>query len=131
MTDIVERLREHARVGDGWTRPDAAEAADEIERLRDIEAAYDLNQANSYRAIMMWEEAHSKRASGIHEVELLTWLLDEVERLRAALGEMVTTFHDAGCHVCGGDCASANPPVGGCPFGVIQRARALLLEGGP
>lgn len=34
MTDIVERLRERARVGDGWTRPDAAEAADEIERLR-------------------------------------------------------------------------------------------------
>ena len=34
MTDIVERLRERARVGDGWTRPHAAEAADEIERLR-------------------------------------------------------------------------------------------------
>ena len=34
MTDIVGRLRHHARVGDGWTRPDAAEAADEIERLR-------------------------------------------------------------------------------------------------
>ena len=34
MSDIVERLRVHARTGDGWTRPDAAEAADEIERLR-------------------------------------------------------------------------------------------------
>jgi hypothetical protein len=34
MTDIVERLRVHARTGDGWTRPDCAEAADEIERLR-------------------------------------------------------------------------------------------------
>ena len=34
MTDIVERLRHHARYGDGWTRPDAGEAADEIERLR-------------------------------------------------------------------------------------------------
>lgn len=33
-TDIVERMRRHARVADGWTRPDAAEAADEIERLR-------------------------------------------------------------------------------------------------
>jgi hypothetical protein len=50
----------------------------------------------------------------------------EIDRLRQALGEMVTTFYDAGCHICGGDCASANPPVGGCPVGVIQRARAAL-----
>jgi len=35
MTDILERLHHHARVGDGWTRPVAAEAADEIERLRE------------------------------------------------------------------------------------------------
>ena len=48
--------------------------------------------------------------------------------MRGALGEMVTTFYDAGCHICGGDCASANPPVGGCPVGVIQRARAALKE---
>jgi hypothetical protein len=34
MSDIVERLRHHARFGDGWTRPVAGEAADEIERLR-------------------------------------------------------------------------------------------------
>lgn len=34
MTDIVERLQERATNGDGWTRPVAAEAADEIERLR-------------------------------------------------------------------------------------------------
>ena len=34
MTDIVERLRVHAWRSDGWTRQDAAEAADEIERLR-------------------------------------------------------------------------------------------------
>ena len=52
----------------------------------------------------------------------------EIERLRAALSEMVTTFYDAGCHICGGDCASANPPVGGCPVGVIRRARAALKE---
>jgi hypothetical protein len=35
MTDIVERLRVHAWRSDGWTRQDSAEAADEIERLRD------------------------------------------------------------------------------------------------
>lgn len=34
MTDIVERLRVHAKLGDGWTRPDAAIAAHEIEQLR-------------------------------------------------------------------------------------------------
>lgn len=34
MTDIVERLRVRAKTGDGWTRPVAAEAAAEIERLR-------------------------------------------------------------------------------------------------
>jgi len=34
MTDIVERLRVNAWRSDGWNRQDAAEAADEIERLR-------------------------------------------------------------------------------------------------
>jgi hypothetical protein len=53
---------------------------------------------------------------------------DEIEKLREALSEMVTAFYDAGCHICGGDCASANPPVGGCPVGVIRRARVALGE---
>jgi hypothetical protein len=35
MADIVERLRERAENGDGWTRPVAREAAAEIERLRE------------------------------------------------------------------------------------------------
>jgi hypothetical protein len=34
VNDIVERLRHHAKYGDGWTRPDAGAAADEIDRLR-------------------------------------------------------------------------------------------------
>jgi hypothetical protein len=34
MTDIVERLRVNAWRSDGWNRQDAAEAASEIERLR-------------------------------------------------------------------------------------------------
>jgi hypothetical protein len=34
MTDIVERLRVNAWRSDGWNRQDAAEAADEIVRLR-------------------------------------------------------------------------------------------------
>jgi hypothetical protein len=60
------------------------------------------------------------------EADIITCAADEIDRLRQALGEMVTTFYDAGCHICGGGCASANPPVGGCPVGVIQRARAAL-----
>jgi hypothetical protein len=35
MTDIVARLAVHAWRSDGWTRADCAEAADEIERLRE------------------------------------------------------------------------------------------------
>jgi hypothetical protein len=44
MSDIVERLRHHAKVGDGWTRPVASEAADEIDRLR--------SEVEGYRATM-------------------------------------------------------------------------------
>ena len=35
MTDIVARLAVHAWRSDGWTRADCAEAAAEIERLRE------------------------------------------------------------------------------------------------
>lgn len=48
--------------------------------------------------------------------------------LLAILGEMVTTFYDAGCHICGGDCSSANPPVMGCPNEVLRRARAVIVK---
>lgn len=34
-SDIVERMRRHATIADGWTRSDCAEAADEITRLRE------------------------------------------------------------------------------------------------
>ena len=91
MSDIVERLNAVRCEG---VEDICFEAADEITRLRDIEAAYELNQKNSYRAIMMWEEAHSKRASGIHEVELLTWLLDEVERLRETIKTAVDVIEN-------------------------------------
>lgn len=60
--------------------------------------------------------------------------LDEVNpvdmygRLLEALGDMVTTFHDAGCHICHGDCASANPPVIGCPSDVLRNAREIIAK---
>ena len=43
----------------------------------------------------------------------------EIERLRAAL----RLFYEAPCPICGGDCASANPPVIGCPM--IEARKAL------
>ena len=111
MTDIVERLRaEGAMTGHYHVPAIQREAAAEIEWLRE--------ESERLRAEVVLLEATGAECA------------DEIERLRAALGEMVTTFYDAGCHVCGGDCASANPPVGGCPIGVIRRARALLTEAG-
>ena len=65
----------------------------------------------------------------VEAVDEIERLRAEAARLRASLGEMVTTFYDAGCHICGGDCALANPPVVRCPIGVIQRARTALREG--
>lgn len=57
-------------------------------------------------------------------------LAARVQRMEEALVQMVTTFYVAGCHVCGGDCAAANPPIGGCPVHVIERVRAALAEPG-
>lgn len=103
MTDIVERLRHHARVGDGWTRPVAAEAADEIERLREegAEAAVMSNRAND-RATALQMEVYYLKA--------------EIGRLRAALRDLLADTQHAR-HACGDpDCPAA-------------RARAVL-EGG-
>ncbi|MQB00221.1 MAG: hypothetical protein GEU78_08005 [Actinobacteria bacterium] len=49
-------------------------------------------------------------------------LEEERSKLRAAL-ELWRSF---GCPVCGGDCASANPPVLSCP---MTEARAALAGG--
>ena len=94
MTDIVERMRVHARVGDGWTRPDAAEAADEIERLRaEREEAIDQRNAADFVLALSIEQStrHSaERDDARAEVERLNEALirerhgwqAEVERLR-------------------------------------------------
>ena len=49
MTEIVERLRVRARTDDGWTRPVAADAADEIERLRHELTIARLNRDHARR----------------------------------------------------------------------------------
>jgi uncharacterized small protein (DUF1192 family) len=45
----------------------------------------------------------------------------------ATLREALADFVSYGCPACGGDCASANPPVALCP---MQNARAVLKETG-
>ena len=99
MTDIVERLRHHARVGDGWTRPDAAEAADEIERLRaecqrlagEVSRAHKdaltwMERAAAARAALLaltiHEEANARREGlePCHEAQEARALLTEGER---------------------------------------------------
>lgn len=56
---------------------------------------------------------------------------DSPSEREKALREALETFQSYGCPACGGDCASANPPVYCCP---LQEARAALLatpaEGG-
>ena len=72
MTDIVERLRVNAWRSDGWNRQDAAEAADEIVRLRDAVrtflAADDHwlrgNKDNGWAAMMAAARAKARAVLG-------------------------------------------------------------------
>jgi rubrerythrin len=49
----------------------------------------------------------------------------ELEAQIVKLREALEDFVSYGCPACGGDCASANPPVALCP---MQNARAVLAE---
>ena len=72
MADILERLLVHAWRSDGWVRPDAAEAADEIVRLRDAVrtflAADDHwlrgNKDNGWAAMMAAARAKARAVLG-------------------------------------------------------------------
>lgn len=50
---------------------------------------------------------------------------DEAEGM---LARLTSHLEIAGCHVCGGDCASANPPVTVCPMRDARKARTLLAK---
>lgn len=56
--------------------------------------------------------------------------IETVRAMQEALGDMLTTFHDAGCHICGGDCSAANPPVICCPSDVLRNAKEALRRAG-
>jgi hypothetical protein len=74
----------------------------------------------------MWRGENIKKTTACEQMGARIQAFEaENARLQEALSEMITAFYDAGCHVCGGDCASANPPVWGCPVDVIRRARVL------
>jgi hypothetical protein len=76
MSDIVERLRVHARTGDGWTRADCAEAAAEIERLRlEANGLLDGNLA-------IWA-AHNRLREALREIARM-----ETSRANATVGRM-------------------------------------------
>lgn len=47
---------------------------------------------------------------------------DEVKALR----ELVSAYGEVGCPHCGGDCASANPPVLYCPMKAMENAKQVL-----
>lgn len=58
----------------------------------------------------------------VHEIRA-----DETLALRARIEELKDALNGLliyGCPACGGDCASANPPVIGCP---MEAARAAYL----
>lgn len=76
-----------------------------------------------------------RRKKTVGKAELWVTELDALlERIRTAeadkarLSEALRTFESYGCPVCGGDCASANPPVMFCP---MQAARVALSGSGP
>jgi hypothetical protein len=109
MTDIVEKLRDHARTGDGWTRPVAAEAADEIERLRadvtrckeslevwDTYAGDIIDDRNRLREALRWFIDNDETNQGDEPMpefggqswnEINAYWIDGLNRARAALRE--------------------------------------------
>lgn len=107
MSDIVERLRVRARIGDGWTRPDCAEAADEIERLR---AERDEHLRLKHMAVEATTRAWAERdrlAADLAQAhrDVLPWIA-RVGQLIAALDQAEQAMREAGA-VYGADAALA------------------------
>lgn len=117
---LVERLNA-AEIALRDDRPYAAvaisEAADRIDALEREVAENKRRNAELEREIdglrnSYWEERKAHLAA---------------EADKARLSEALRTFESYGCPVCGGDCASANPPVMFCP---MQAARVALSDSG-
>jgi hypothetical protein len=114
MSDIVERLRHHAKYGDGWTRPDAGEAADEIERLRHELTIARLDRDHAQRIV---NEARAERDEAAATLALYrmehgctrgqrtTQWCGEATRLRRAWLRVIQAENQ--CPASGGGCLSA------------------------
>lgn len=88
--------------------------------LADLQRSFDLRWNADMRAIKRWQAAGPNRElTWPDHADLVVWLL---ERLEAAQ-RVLQCWQCYGCPDCGGDCASANPPVAHC---IMQETRAAL-----
>lgn len=123
---------------------DAADRAEAAERDRDacrrssdsrwstaveLTAALDAATARAEKAVQKRDAAKRLLAESLaisgSAVEAMRSERARAERLEAALRLF---YPGAGCPVCSGDCAAANPPVLVCP---MREARAALAEPAP
>ena len=101
-----------------------------VEPTDDIWAAFDYYNGDKRTGYDTWREAWAEMLAAAPPPSANIGGDSPSEREKA-LREALETFQSYGCPACGGDCASANPPVYCCP---MQEARAALLatpaEGG-
>lgn len=116
----------------------SAEAAEckvvELEEERD-EARISLGEAEHHLSNLLARihrdgghyEADHGAVKAAEDADKIVANLYAAEADKARLSEALRTFESYGCPVCGGDCASANPPVMFCP---MQAARVALSGSG-
>lgn len=95
----------------------AAHAEEEAERLDKI--ASDLQALCDKQAL---DGIHTCSDTCQRPMCVMRRELSAAEARNAKLVEALTTMRDYGCPVCGGDCASANPPVTFCPMQIVSAA---------
>lgn len=141
-----DRWEKHATTSDGVlerTRAKLETADAEVARLKaerdELQEALDLRWKADMRAITEWREVTGRELTLPDHIDLVHFLLmgldlqvsenqkaeAEVARLKDELTKahrVIELFESFGCPVCGGDCASANPPVMSCP---MQQARSF------
>jgi len=82
--DLVKRLRMDANEFDCETYSEAADRIEELEQL------FDLRWAADMRAIKAWQSAHPDQPrTWPDHADLGTWCLSRIEKLEAALREII------------------------------------------
>lgn len=94
-----------------------------------IWATLDASRAETAAAVRERDEARAGCAALLESRDAMGMAWKEVRGLAADLVEGLDLWNAYGCQICHGDCASANPPVGGCPvkltYELKRRAAAL------